>query len=439
MIAIFLTYIYYSFGHLLELKMSAQEKRLWCWAASTQMVLDFKKDSIKQCDIYKKIKGINNPDTCCEGCHNVISNCDIKYSDTCSQSLDISLKIVLDSLGWNADTTNIHNFSWKNLKEQIDLQMPIIIGNLKKASDLTNPFTGFWTDHMFVIYGYAETCQTKWVLVRDPWQVCTGCTYALDFQTLQNGDSLIVTENIDMGDDLILNNTPLVYYNIKSKHITDFDILLDTIEKYLLNIMYLLSDTLCNFQSNESSSNNSTINLSNFVKNNLNELIRTNKDKILKEVGLTSKINYKIDNPIPTILFIKNNNSKVYIETKSVQQSVRVYNDQSESICEITLQQTKDGLWKVIQFKDCPWLTFQKSIETNCENTSVLNKLKELDPNNSVKEIAHVYFNDDQFQFYKLQIMNEIYYFPRFNYSGISYNLHTQKQFNFLISNNFKE
>ncbi|MCB0649676.1 MAG: C39 family peptidase [Saprospiraceae bacterium] len=137
---------------LSEIPLIGQETNLWCWAACTQMVMEYYYTFVPQCEIVNKTK---------------------KRGDCCtdSEAKQDGLKcrqtgwFRYDNYGFDYDSTTFGTaVSWIKLKEEIDANRPV-------------SFAWSWSSgggHLMVATGYLESGDNKLVYVTDPWPAGKG-------------------------------------------------------------------------------------------------------------------------------------------------------------------------------------------------------------------------------------------------------------------------
>lgn len=149
----------------LAVTMHSQQTRMWCWAASAQMVMDYLGHDVSQCVQANNRFGRND---CCNisPCPNPPQNHACvsggwpefeKYDFTSKQTANAAL-------------------SWVDLKAQVSTA-----SNCKKK-----PFCFSWHwpgggGHMMVIRGYQTVNGVNYVSVRDPWPPCVGDSYIITY------------------------------------------------------------------------------------------------------------------------------------------------------------------------------------------------------------------------------------------------------------------
>jgi hypothetical protein len=137
-----------------------QETRMWCWAASGEMVMDKWGTSVDQCDHANYYLGEG-------GC------CDIALCPTPVQNGDCVHGgwPQFGHYGFDFDTTSNAALSWNEVKNQVDNNRPWCI-------------TWKWLGnggHMMVGRGYMTKDEEHYVCIADPWSPCNGDTYYVTY------------------------------------------------------------------------------------------------------------------------------------------------------------------------------------------------------------------------------------------------------------------
>ena len=131
---------------LLNVPLIMQEMRMWCWAASGQMIMTYLNNPVSQCEEVYELYGLN----CCN--RNRTQNCN-KGGWPPFEAFDFSFGRTQDSA-----------LKWPDLKAQINNGDPIAF---------SWKWEGTSTGHMMVAVGYSDMNffgdSLHWVFVNDPY------------------------------------------------------------------------------------------------------------------------------------------------------------------------------------------------------------------------------------------------------------------------------
>ena len=138
-----------------------QETNLWCWAASSQMIMEFLGVSVDQCDEANKRFGHTD---CCN--HPTPNDC---VNGGWPE---------FDKYGFTFDRTSKTALSWEQVKNQIYCA--------KK------PFAFSWHHnkgggHMMVVIGYVTVNGTNYVAINDPWLPNIGDQRIITYNSFVSG------------------------------------------------------------------------------------------------------------------------------------------------------------------------------------------------------------------------------------------------------------
>ncbi len=138
---------------VLKVPLIRQENPMWCWAASTQMILDYMGDSVTQCE---QVSDVLPEEDCCAllSSKEQLSKPEKKARRKCKRKGNWP---IFDKLGFDADLTDTTTaLSWDELKQEIENNRPVAFAwNWKGGGS-----------HMMVVRGYADP---HWVYINDPW------------------------------------------------------------------------------------------------------------------------------------------------------------------------------------------------------------------------------------------------------------------------------
>lgn len=254
----------------------SQKRYNWCWAASIQMIYNYQNHYItpplEQCNIvqdyflpYKISESFPYPFRiplsdfrCCENlCSNgniTSANFDLSISGKKTGELFVKM---FDLIGYNS---KIHNkiLSFPNIQSLINAKSPFILSGIsyRNVSIL---------NHAIVCSGYYLGSTKKLLKINDPWQVCVGCDYYINYDCL-------------LCKDLNIGKNVISIYDIHPK--PDSNIIISSAENVTL--------TKCN----KNESQNEIMNVSNNLKNEvikiIKEFLNDGDTLFLKEVGLNN-------------------------------------------------------------------------------------------------------------------------------------------------------
>jgi hypothetical protein len=133
---------------MLNVRLIPQETGLWCWAASAQMILDYYKRPVSQCE---------------QANHGLPHNQDCCLKPTPDECIRVSWPD-FQNYGLKADTTHYAALTWDQLQQQIANGYPVA---------MTLEATG-GGGHMMVVYGVGVTGTDSLVYIKDPMPVDSG-------------------------------------------------------------------------------------------------------------------------------------------------------------------------------------------------------------------------------------------------------------------------
>lgn len=169
---------------LLEVPLVIQQTKMWCWAASTEMILGYMGKAVTQCE---QLQMKLDRDDCCETPVNrrcVRGGWPFFYR-----------------FGFDSDSVDAA-LSWAQLKNEIDNNRPVA-------------FAQKWNlggGHMMTVVGYAEP---DWLYINDPWNYEGEARREEQWQ----GDLMVITH-----DEYVQGQTHTHwrdYYNIHKKEVTE--------------------------------------------------------------------------------------------------------------------------------------------------------------------------------------------------------------------------
>jgi hypothetical protein len=201
----------------LNVPLSGQKRTQWCWAASIEMILNYHGDyTDRQCNIRSQY-GILRGEIECSSLNQCA--CDTNNTSSCNQQIELftigttieSAKYfpkIFDTLDYSAKDTTV--FNWDDIKKQIDACQPIILV-LTRSDVFENQNNSSQYDHgqhAVVIDGYLDQgCDSRFILIKDPWRPCEGCQYALNYDSFVDRSA----------SNNAITNTQLWIYDIKPK------------------------------------------------------------------------------------------------------------------------------------------------------------------------------------------------------------------------------
>jgi hypothetical protein len=149
----------------LAVQLYPQETRMWCWAASAQMVMHYLGHDVEQC----------------VQANNRFGRTDCCNIDTCPNPPHTHACVSggwpeFDKYGFTSKHTTNAPLSWEDLTEQISTA-----SYCKKKPFC---FTWHWVGtggHMMVAHGYQTINEVNYVSVRDPWPPCVGDSYIITY------------------------------------------------------------------------------------------------------------------------------------------------------------------------------------------------------------------------------------------------------------------
>ena len=130
-------------SNVLSVQLRPQETRMWCWAASAEMIMEFLgSPGISQCSQAQQYLNVT---ACC-------------VSPTPEACINGGWP-QFEYYGFNASNTEDEALSWEQLTREIDANRPVAFG-------------WHWNSgggHMVVVCGYQEIGGERFVVINDPW------------------------------------------------------------------------------------------------------------------------------------------------------------------------------------------------------------------------------------------------------------------------------
>lgn len=185
----------------LRVPLYGQKTERWCWSASIQMVANYYHPNtpITQCDIASRfyalgVSGSSPHSSCTQVCTDTCPN----FPSTCQQTFNSSLplyyggyalefpyfQLLFNHFGFRSFEDH-RKLSWKDIENEINNCRPIIINVGVSEAPGATPGKGVNGDHVIVGKGYyILNPGDEYIIINDPWEQCTGCTYLLNFQSL---------------------------------------------------------------------------------------------------------------------------------------------------------------------------------------------------------------------------------------------------------------
>lgn len=155
-----------------------QQTGMWCWAASTEMILGYYGITVQQCaladsQLSKIYKGIS----CCG------TGCPPNSNSKCVHGGSL----MVDHFGFTSrsDSTPL---SWETIRRQIDSVKSPMGYSINTPKDDT--VKGLYVKpggHVRVIRGYIEVNGNQYVLINDPMPVCQGSVYPISYNEYAHG------------------------------------------------------------------------------------------------------------------------------------------------------------------------------------------------------------------------------------------------------------
>jgi hypothetical protein len=151
----------------LPVPLISQETRMWCWAASTQMIMRYFGHEVDQCIQANNRFSLND---CCK-------------IDLCPPPTEPANPCVtggwpeFDKYGYTFKRTSNTALSWEELKIQI--------GGSPAGKKKPVAFSWFWPGgggHMMVVKGFFIQDNKKYVEILDPWRPCYGTEKVITYE-----------------------------------------------------------------------------------------------------------------------------------------------------------------------------------------------------------------------------------------------------------------
>lgn len=260
-----------NFYYIKNLQLKPQKRGFWCWAASIQMLHDYKKnyvpaDTISQCAIVRerdKFEKLNlcygyNPfgdrDTC---------GCDNDFGRDRGLSNVLTYGKVFNKFNIKVDSVK-GMFSWEKVKTELNEDKPFMLHNTQFATRI-DPLPG--GGHVVVVGGFVETSSFRLLLLNDPWNKCSGCTYLLNYDIVPNNEM-----NLDSVRTIFLSEP------IKTER---------TIAASVRESVYNLESKVNRFFSKDKSSDNQISDEGVFISKVIEEISSTSPE-VLKSLGFSS-------------------------------------------------------------------------------------------------------------------------------------------------------
>lgn len=140
----------------------SQETGNWCWAGTTQMVIETYDEFVEQCDMANL--QFSRTDCCTAGCPK-------------NPACNIPAWPMFTEYGYDFDQS-ANPLTWAQLKSQIcTAKKPMAFGYGPKSGGV---------GHILVIRGFSEVDGAQDLLLRDPWAPCIGETRSITYQEYSN-------------------------------------------------------------------------------------------------------------------------------------------------------------------------------------------------------------------------------------------------------------
>jgi Peptidase_C39 like family len=420
-ISITLYFISQTSVNILSVPPIYQKMYQWCWAASTQTILNYYGNPVEQCEIVNK--SISPSTDCCSGTPCI----DIR---TCNRPMQFDY-YQLDVLSkFNTTCDSAHKiFTWEKVMEQIDNNKPFILTNLIQKLPIgfvQQPGNHIWNEHQVTAFGYVNTDYQKWILIRDPWQVCKGCTYAIEYETFLNGGlNVEATPNSDLDEDN--SSIPVVFYDFKVANspaptlVTKFSQSFSSFAHSIVEI----------FNSKDNIADKSKTIDKGLITKHILSFIDKVPNVNLWELGLLNSKGTNLNFSEPIIrksYFLKTlpvGFNADFINTHQDRTDVVVINvldSRGNPLFEITMFKNGD-FWQIAKIASCPWFSIEKSLANEFPSAKVTKLIS---------------FPPSKYEFYQFNYDGEFYYYqkPDKIKSNISKNdVLDKNQFDFAIKN----
>lgn len=145
-----------------------QETNNWCWIACTQMIHQFYKKDITQCDLANDRLGRTD---CC----NTQGDADCPKTNLCNTPGNT--RAAIESLDY-AVTQADAPMAWDALRKEIYCgKRPMVFADGAAAGGV---------GHVRVIYGYAAAGGQRWISLSDPWAPCVGSDDMITYEEYSN-------------------------------------------------------------------------------------------------------------------------------------------------------------------------------------------------------------------------------------------------------------
>lgn len=395
-ISITLYFISQTSVNILSVPPIYQKMDQWCWAASTQTILNYYGNPVEQCEIVNK--SISPSTDCCSGTPCI----DIR---TCNRPMqfDYYQSDVLSKFNTTCDSAH-KIFSWEMVMEQIDNNKPFILTNLiQKLPNgfVQQPDNHIWNEHQITAFGYINAGFQKWILIRDPWQVCKGCTYAIEYETFLNGGlNIEATPNSDFDEND--SSIPVVFYDFKVANSPAPTLA----TKFSQSFSSFAHSIVKKFNSNDNNADKSKTIDNELIRKHILSFIDKVPNVNLWELGLLNSKGTNLNFSEPIIrksYFLKTlpvGFNADFINTHQDRTDVVVINvldSRGNPLFEITMYKNGD-FWQIAKIASCPWF----SIEKNLANAFPSAKITKL-----------ISFPPSKYEFYQFNYNGEFYYYQK--------------------------
>jgi len=143
-----------------------QETNNWCWAATTQMVVEFLGHGRTQCELANQRFG--RTDCCTSGCPK-------------NAACNMPGWTMFDESGFNS-TASGTPLSWDQIKTELFCRK-------RPMSYAYGPKTG-GVGHVVVVSGYVEVAGIRYISLNDPWNPCVGTNRLLTYDEYSNSPTV---------------------------------------------------------------------------------------------------------------------------------------------------------------------------------------------------------------------------------------------------------
>lgn len=167
----------------LNVPLYGQQTGMWCWAASTQMILGYYGITVKQCALADSLLRKTYPKISC--CDSSLGKpgCPLPNDPKCVHGGNF----MVDKYGFTSEESHVP-LSWLALTKQIDsLQSPMGYAIHSPAGDTVKGLYVKTGGHLRVIRGYITVNGQNYLLINDPMPPCEGTVYPISYDEYAHG------------------------------------------------------------------------------------------------------------------------------------------------------------------------------------------------------------------------------------------------------------